>query len=187
MPTVEIRSIDVFTKDDRKELGINGYVAESTFKIIKNVTENQITLKATFQPTLLDYIKEFEDEGDDYYLFDDIIKKGYSYGAFIDDELVGVIIVDPRKWNNSLFIAEIEVSDKYRNEGIGKDLVRVVEEKALERGFRAIGVETQNTNVPAIRFFQSMEFEIAGIDTSLYDKNDLENEEVALFMRKYLM
>ncbi len=187
MDNIEYKIIDSYTKSDQESLGVNGYVAEAIFAITKVVSEDHIALKAFFQPTLLEYIKVFESKSEEENLYSDIIMKRYSYGAYLDDELVGVVIVDPRRWNESLFIAEIEVSDKYRGEGIGKKLLEKVEEKAIQGGFRAIGLETQNTNVPAIRFFQNSGYEIAGIDTSLYSNMDLENEEVALFMRKHLV
>jgi ribosomal protein S18 acetylase RimI-like enzyme len=46
--------------------------------------------------------------------------------------------------------------------------------------------ETQNTNVPAIRFYRALGFTVDGIDVSLYTNDDLARGEVALFLKKRL-
>ena len=50
----------------------------------------------------------------------------------------------------------------------------------LRTGMRVIVCETQNTNVPAIRFYQRMGFTLDGIDLSFYETID----EVAFFMKR---
>jgi ribosomal protein S18 acetylase RimI-like enzyme len=47
-------------------------------------------------------------------------------------------------------------------------------------------VETQNTNVPAIRFYRSLGFHLEGIDVSFYSNDDLTSGEVALFLKRRL-
>jgi ribosomal protein S18 acetylase RimI-like enzyme len=65
--------------------------------------------------------------------------------------------------------------------------MKSLEDLAKAAGFRAIGLETQNTNVPAIKFYKKCGFELEGIDMSYYTNHDLESGEIALFMRKKLI
>jgi ribosomal protein S18 acetylase RimI-like enzyme len=55
---------------------------------------------------------------------------------------------------------------------------------AKRAGCRVVVCETQNTNVPAIDFYRKVGFEIGGIDLSYYSNEDVENGEVAIFMKR---
>jgi ribosomal protein S18 acetylase RimI-like enzyme len=45
-------------------------------------------------------------------------------------------------------------------------------------------VETQNTNLPAIRFYRAVGFEIEAVDLSYYTNHDTLDGEVAIFMKR---
>ncbi len=49
---------------------------------------------------------------------------------------------------------DIRVAPGARREGVGTALLRAVESWAIARGCRQLKIETQNTNVPACRFYQ---------------------------------
>lgn len=53
-------------------------------------------------------------------------------------------------------------------------------------GCRAIGLECPATNVPTIRFYRSVGFELDGLDLSLYSNSDAEQGEVCFYMKKKL-
>jgi ribosomal protein S18 acetylase RimI-like enzyme len=58
---------------------------------------------------------------------------------------------------------------------------------AMETGLRAIICETQNTNVPAIRFYRAVGFGVEGVDISYYTNEDmLPGHTVAVFMKRRL-
>jgi ribosomal protein S18 acetylase RimI-like enzyme len=71
------------------------------------------------------------------------------------------------------------VSEKYRQKGIGKLLIEKVIAHAQHKNFRLIELETQNTNVPAIKFYQNQGFKITGLNMKLYNE---EKNEMALYM-----
>jgi ribosomal protein S18 acetylase RimI-like enzyme len=52
---------------------------------------------------------------------------------------------------------------------------------------RIIVCETQSANVPAIRFYRRMGFELDGVDMSYYSNTDVERGEVAVFMKRKLL
>jgi ribosomal protein S18 acetylase RimI-like enzyme len=78
------------------------------------------------------------------------------------------------------------VSEKHRRLKVGKRLMESVIELAKSKGFRAVVLETQNTNVPAIEFYMKCGFELDGIDLSYYTNNDVESGELAFFMKRKL-
>jgi ribosomal protein S18 acetylase RimI-like enzyme len=59
-------------------------------------------------------------------------------------------------------------------------------EQAREKEFRVVVCETQNTNVPAIRFYRKLGFEIDGIDLTYYPEEEIKVGEVAIFMKHHL-
>ncbi len=117
-------------------------------------------------------------------MYNTIIKQGYSLGAYEDNKLVGVLIAEYRKWNNSLWIAEIVVAENCRGKGIGSTLMDDLIHIANEDQIRVIGLETQSINLPAISFYRKKGFEVDGFDLSMYSNDDIEKKEIALFMKK---
>ena len=75
---------------------------------------------------------------------------------------------------------------EYHRQGIGRALMTQVVEKAIHDKFRIVYLETQNTNVKAIRFYRALGFSLDAIDLSFYTNHDVENGEVAFFMKKEL-
>lgn len=109
-----------------------------------------------------------------------------SLEALEGDRLVGVAIAEPRRWNNTLWVDTIHVDTNYRNRGIGSRLMRGIEANARLNGFRIIGLETQNTNAPAVAFYGKIGFTLDGIDVSFYSNNESLEDEIAFFMKKRL-
>ena len=59
-------------------------------------------------------------------------------------------------------------------------------EFARAAGVRCLGLETQTTNVPAIRFYRRMGFRLCGIHTALYDPARVAAQEIAVFFTRSL-
>ena len=61
---------------------------------------------------------------------------------------------------------------------------KAVAERARAAGQRALVLETQNTNVPAIRFYRRVGCTIEGVDISYYTNEDTQpGNTVAVFMK----
>jgi ribosomal protein S18 acetylase RimI-like enzyme len=112
-----------------------------------------------------------------------VAQNGCSFGAYDCDALVGVAIAEPRAWHTDLWVWDFHVHAVYRRLGIGRRLMDALAERAREHALRTIVCETQNTNVPAIRFYRSAGFELVGVDLWYYPP---EIDEVALFMKRRL-
>ena len=106
------------------------------------------------------------------------MKQGNSFGVY-GNELLGFAICEEQEWNNSFYISNIIVSQNERQKGIGKLLIQKIIEQAKNKKIRLISLETQNTNVPAIKFYHKLGFKITGLMSNLYDD---ENIEKAIYM-----
>lgn len=114
------------------------------------------------------------------------VQTGFSYGAYDGDRLVGIALGERQAWNRTLWIWEFHVDQAYRRQGIGRALMDVMAELAKANGLRCIGLEVQNTNVPAISFYRSAGLEVDAIDLSYYTNTDATDGEVAIFMKRKL-
>jgi ribosomal protein S18 acetylase RimI-like enzyme len=112
--------------------------------------------------------------------FNEIIKDGYSFGAFENGKLIAILICERRQWNNTLNIVNIVVSELFRGNGIGEKLVAKAKEVGKVAKCRLIELETQNTNFPGMKFYLKQGFQITGLNMKLYAQDS--DQEVALFM-----
>lgn len=116
--------------------------------------------------------KEFKSK-----LLEDWLEAPSLYGAFIGDELVGLIELDHEKWNNRLRVTNILVFSEHRGSGVGKLLMDQAVEKCRELNARGIILETQSCNYPAISFYRSFGFKLIGFDLTAYSDGDIEHRE----------
>ena len=82
-----------------------------------------------------------------------------------------VALGTPELVENRLDLAilwDIRVAPAFRGRGIGRALVEAAEAWALMRGCRELQVETQNINVPACRFYESLGFQLRVVREDAY-------------------
>lgn len=173
---MEIRKLEKLTGNPTLNWGFNGYETDTIFVV------SSIEMSDSFEFNLREkkqhYKKIWETNEEDIAELNQVIEQGHSFGAFDEDQLVGWIICDYREWNNSLFIENLLVSEQFRGQNIGRLLIKNVNRKARELQCRIVELETQNTNFPAIKFYQKAGFLLTGINTKLYN----DSSETALFM-----
>lgn len=104
--------------------------------------------------------------------------------AYLDEELAGEIRLR-KNWNGYAYIDSIAVDSKYRNQGVGRALIKQAIGWAKTKGFPGLMLETQDNNVTACHFYESCGFELRGFDTHLYKALDPSTDEIALYW--YLM
>jgi ribosomal protein S18 acetylase RimI-like enzyme len=111
----------------------------------------------------------------------------FALGAYDGAAWVGVAIGERRDWNNSLWLHEFHVAAGHQRQGIGRRLMDELAGRAAAAGLRALALETQNSNVPAIRFYRAAGLAIEGVDVGFYSNDDLGPDgTVAVFMRRRL-
>lgn len=103
-------------------------------------------------------------------------------GAFSGSDLTGFALWRSVEWNRTLWVMDIRVRAEGRRQGVGSALLAAVRGRGRSLGLRGIAVETQISNVPAIRFYRKHGFHLAGLNDSLYSNHDLHDQNVALFL-----
>ena len=183
---ITIQPLQVLTLTDLKRLA-SGYTSDSKFVVVHTSEPDYISFELQLIFHDKPYTKKFEHhDTTTLQQYQNLLNKGYSFGAYEGDLLVGLIISEPQEWNRSLWVWEFHVAETQRNQGIGKKLMENVVERAKSTGFRTIVCETQNTNVPAIKVYRKLGFRMEGIDISYYTNSDYPDGEIAVFMKRSL-
>ena len=71
-------------------------------------------------------------------------------------------------------------------QGIGLALMQALVTRSRDAALRVVVCETQNTNVPAIRFYRKAGFTLDGIEFTLYTDDAGSEDEIAIFMKRKL-
>ncbi len=87
--------------------------------------------------------------------------------AWMDGKPVGHLAVRA-DWNHYAWIDEIDVLAAYRGQGVGSALMAEAKGWAKDHQLAGLGLESQDTNVPAARFYQRSGFRIGGLNTAFY-------------------
>ena len=117
-------------------------------------------------------------------LFSEWVENPTAFGAFIGEQLAGVIECSLESWNNRLRITNLLVYEEYRRQGLGSLLMSKAFEVGQLSHARMVVLETQTCNRKAIDFYSKMGFKPIGFDLYSYTNLDTEKTEVRLEMAK---
>ena len=101
-----------------------------------------------------------------------------------EGRLVGFAAAEYMAWNRRAVIWHLYVAPDYRGRGVGTRLLNSVDDFARKARARCLWLETQNVNVPAVRFYLRSGFMLCGLDTSLYDPDGVAGGAVTLFFAR---
>ena len=101
--------------------------------------------------------------------------------AVDDGRVCGFAAASYQEWNRRLILSHLYVDRPYRNRGIAQSLVDRIVEYGLRRGALNLWLETSNLNVPGVRAYRRMGFELCGADTTLYLGTPATNEQALFF------
>jgi ribosomal protein S18 acetylase RimI-like enzyme len=165
----------------------SGYTADGTYSVMYTDSAHATAFNLQYVTRKEPYVKQY-DHFDDETLqrYNRMFNGGYSFGAYDDGLLVGLLIAEPYEWNGSLAVWEFHVAETHRRRGIGRQLMECAAAKATHAGLRTIVCETQATNVPSIMVYRSLGFRIEGVDISYYSNTDYPDGEIAVFMKRRL-
>lgn len=187
METIQIQPLTHLDRPRLREL-MAGYTSTQRYAIRKEETDAQTVLTLTLETLAVPHTKSYWDclSEDDLQRYEGFLSAGTALGAYLDGLWVGVALAERQDWNRVLNVWELHVHPDYRRRGIAGCLVEELAGRARSSGLRALVVETQNTNVAAIRFYRRAGFTLEGLDLSYYTNSDAEDGEVALFMKRKL-
>ncbi len=107
--------------------------------------------------------------------------------AYLKDKIIGQIILY-KSWNNYCYIDDIRVDEAHKGMGIGRALIEVSCDWAMEKNLKAIALETQDVNASACRFYLREGFHIGAVDTHKYLLLDGDvNKEISIQFFKFLI
>ena len=181
---VEIRRLTQLDTPRFHELSA-GYTSPSFYLVSKSENDAQTIISLQLQNLESSYEKLWEPNPDTDEQYRQVIKQGLSLGVYKGNRLVGIAIAEKQAWNRTLWVWEFHIDPDYRGRGLGRQLMDNMAAIGKKVGCRVMVCETQNTNVPAIRFYRKVGFEIGAIDLSYYTNKDMTDFEVAVFMKRF--
>jgi len=119
-------------------------------------------------------------------LFEDYVENAQAFGIFERKQLIAVIEGAYEAWNNTYRILNLYVTKRHRKEGLGGALFERMESIAKASNARAIILEVQSCNDPAINFYEKHGLHFVGLNTIAYTNEDVQNMEVRLEYGKRL-
>jgi ribosomal protein S18 acetylase RimI-like enzyme len=167
---------------------VTGYESNEKYVVEKCESDEHIIFDIRLLRLEKPYTNTFAEDFsvEDCRLFESFLPQGYSFGVYHQGSLVAFAICEAIPWNRSLRIWEFHVMQEFQRKGIGRNLMNNVVNKAIQGHLRIVFLETQSTNVNAIRFYRSLGFSLDALDLSFYTNHDVENGEVAFFMKRKL-
>lgn len=109
---------------------------------------------------------------------------GYLGGAVVAFDTPGVRMLEGRR--NLAVLWDIRVHPHVRGRGIGTRLFHEAIEWARAHGCTNLKAETQNTNIPACRFYARQGCELRAIDRFAYSEEPEVAQEIMLLWQKAL-
>jgi len=183
---IEIRTLQDLSAEDVRRLS-QGYVSSARYAVRKEETPERTTITLERQALDEPYAKRWYSDQAEVARYQRIVRDdNLSLGVFDGEHLVGIAIAERIDWNRTLWVWEVHVDETHRRRGIGRRLIDALAERARSAGLRVMVCETQSSNVPAIDFYRRVGFELDAIDLSYYTNRDVEEGEVALFMKRKL-
>lgn len=182
---IEIRPLTKLDSTRLRELA-SGYVSPARYRVSKSETDTQTVISLSLEELDTAYRKHWPAEEENEIRYSRMLEQGLSLGIYDDEKLVGIAIAEKQAWNRTLWVWEFHIDPEYQQRGMGKQLMQALAEIGKQAGCRVMVCETQNTNVPAIRFYRKMGFEVGAIDLSYYTNRDLTDFEVAVFMKRFI-
>jgi ribosomal protein S18 acetylase RimI-like enzyme len=180
---IEIRSLDSLTLDDLHRVA-SGYVSDHEYRLIHNESLESITFDLRLVPLEQPYIKKYSFDADTMAVYEPLLGNDFCLGVYDGDLLVGLAICEVHFWNNSLWVHEFHIAEKYRGQGLGRRLMHRICHVATKQGVRLVVCETQNKNAPAIAAYFKMNFHLDGVELSYYLISDHPEGEFAVFMKR---
>lgn len=175
---------EIFKEDfpDNKQVQYT-YRSTKYFDFIKRLSKEGGWI---FELKIKDFEKPFEKKLVEN-LFSDY-KENAKYFVYLNQNghEIGTISVGNQKWNNCCRVHDLYVQNSFQNLGIGTELLKHAEILAREWNNRAIILECQSSNYPAIKFYLKNGFTLTGFDLINYSNEDLAKHEVRLEMSKLL-
>lgn len=153
------------------------YTSDKYYELHIESTDNGWNFSITEEIFVTPFVKELEEE-----IFESYKEGSEYYLAELNGIESAIMVIQKMEWNDTLLIHDLYVDDRFKGYGIGRSLIEVAKKRATELGVRAITLETQTSNYPAVQFYLKNGFELVGFNTISYTNEDVNNKEVRIEM-----
>ncbi|UXY13642.1 GNAT family N-acetyltransferase [Chitiniphilus purpureus] len=119
-------------------------------------------------------------------LDEDIAAAGFTLIAHQGESVAGFATATYHAWQRSVTLDNLFVAPARQRRGVGAHLVAATAVYARGTPARQVWLETQTTNVAAIDFYRAQGFGLCGLDLALYDPQQVDPREVALYLARPL-
>lgn len=151
------------------------YRTEHYYEISTREGENTFFFSLERRPFPTPVEKQFTDKLLEPWLEEPRLFAAVDYGGE-----VGYVELSHERWNNRMRVSNLWVAEGRRRNGVGAVLMEKAVEEACAAGARALVLETQSCNDPAICFYRKMGYSLIGFDLTAYSQADVEKKEVRL-------
>ena len=103
--------------------------------------------------------------------------------AIAGGHICGFIAAGYQGWNRRLTIWHLYVANSHRKRGIARLLLHRANDYGASRSALNMWVETSSLNVPGVKAYRRLGFELCGIDTTLYLGTSAATETALFFAR----
>ena len=159
----------------------NTFYYESDFfydvSIKSDIPGNQLQILFKKQPFSTPFIKNIIEPMYEPYKIE--AEFFFTYHPHTHDR-VGWLCLNKSEWNHTARVIDIDIARPYRRQGFGTQLIDFAIDRAREWKMRAVVLECQSSNYPAIQFYFKKGFQITGLDSIAYSNHDLARHEVRL-------
>ncbi len=186
---IDILPLRPFTQADVWPL-LTGYQTREIYRVEKkesdSLTRFDIRLVQLEQPFHDDFYDDFTAE--EIQKWNNLLPQGYSFGAYQAGALAGLAVGEAWPEGRRARVWEFHVRADCRRMGIGQALMERVLDRARQDHLGLVLLETQNTNVSAIRFYCRMGFSLEAIDIGAYapTSDPVARQQVQFIMKRWL-
>lgn len=180
---IEIRALEALTQEELQSFGHNGYKTDKIIDVQMNKSGTKMQFDLVEKTLDEVYVKTWRPASGNSDYFQDIINQGHSFGVYHEGTLIGFALLSYYAWNNSMWIENIRIAEDWHGKGVGRSVIEYLIEYSKEKKARILGLETQSTNYPAIKFYEKCGFDISGIDFARYPQRENDLEQVAILMK----
>lgn len=164
-----IRDWQVICKEKLEQLTSSKEIIEHFIALINRESQNKtneclirklVKSDLTVVCELLNYSFNMHLTSYDDNKFDKFIESGYSFVAYCNDEVIGVLLgyLIPDLSMDAVYIDAVAVSENMRGCGIGKKLISEVSKSALSNGVHLLKLHTDRT-IEAYQIYKHLKFE----------------------------
>ena len=172
---IEIKKI---TEENKQDLNIPNEPFQMPGRLIPTLQDGVWSYRTETFPEIATMV--FPDEN---YDFDEISAKGVIYGAYEDEQCIGVAVYQDY-FLKHMYLYDLKVNASARGKGVGKLLIEAGMEAAEERGYKGLYTVAQDNNLNACMFYLSAGFDIGGFDNRVYDGTSQEGKSDIIFYKK---